>query len=100
MTNKSNDYEHSKKTNYFFSKSWLSVFGPIFICEVLNATNTEKRAANKILPTNKLEQMCMERLFGIALQQEGFDSSNAIQGENFSTTFDTQNFEKIFYNCK
>ena len=70
------------------------------VADVLAATTIENKAANKILPTNKLEQMCMERLFGIALQQEGFDSSNAIQGENFSTTFDTQNFEKIFYKRK
>ena len=54
----------------------------------------------KVLPTNKLEQMCMERLFGIALQQEGLDVSNSVQGENFSTTFDTQKFEKIFYKRK
>ena len=27
--------------------------------------------------------MCMERLFGIAFQQEGYDASNSIQGEHF-----------------
>ena len=42
---------------------------------------------DKILPTNKIEQMCMERLFGIAFQQEGLDVSNSIQGENFNTKF-------------
>ena len=92
--------EQLKKTDYFFSKSWLSVFGPIFICKRNVMQKLLDKNFNKILPTNKLEQMCMERLFGIALQQEGFDSSNAIQGENFSTTFDTQNFEKIFYKRK
>ena len=55
---------------------------------------------DKILPTNKIEQMCMERLFGIAFQQEGLDVSNSIQGENFNTKFDTPKFEKIFYKRK
>ena len=55
---------------------------------------------HKVLPNNKFEQMCMERLFGIALQQDGVDVSNSIQGENFTTTFETQKFEKIFYKRK
>ena len=44
--------------------------------------------------------MCMERLFGIAFQQSGLDVSNAIQGENFNTKFETNKFEKIFYKRK
>ena len=36
----------------------------------------------------------MERLFGIAFQQEGYDASNSVQGEHFSTPFETFNFEK------
>ena len=38
--------------------------------------------------------MCMERLFGIAFQQEGYDASNSIQGEHFTTPFETLNFKK------
>ena len=55
---------------------------------------------NKILPSNKIEQMCMERLFGIAFQQDGLNVANSIQGENFSTFFDNQKFEKTFYKRK
>ena len=50
--------------------------------------------------TNKLEQMCMERLFGIAFQQEGYDASNSIQGEHFTTPFETLNFQKKFFKRK
>ena len=55
---------------------------------------------DKILPNNKLEQMGMERLFGIAFQQEGLNSCNAVQGENYNTDFETENFEKIFFKRK
>ncbi len=55
---------------------------------------------DKILPKNKLEQMCMERLFGIAFQQEGFNVCKSVQGENYCTSFETKNFEKIFYKRK
>ena len=76
--------EQLQMTNYFLCKSWLSVFGPIFICKQNVMQKLYKNKFNRILPTNKVQQMCMERLFGIAFQQEGFDVSNSIQGENFS----------------
>ena len=63
-------------------------------------TKLLKNNFDKILPTNKIQQMCMERLFGIAFQQEGYDISKAIQGENFNTKFDTPKFEKFFYKRK
>ena len=59
-----------------------------------------KKRFSKILPKNKLEQMCMERLFGIAFQQEGYDASNSIQGEHFTTPFETFNFQKKFFKRK
>ena len=89
-----------KKTPYFMPKLWLSVFGPIFMCKKKVMSALLDNNFDKILPTNKTEQMCMERLFGIAFQQCGLDVSNAIQGENFSTTFETTKFEKIFYKRK
>ena len=92
--------EQLKKTPYFMPKSWLSVFGPIFLCKNHVMSKLLINNFDKILPTNKIQQMCMERLFGIAFQQEGFDVSNAIQGENFNTKFDTPKFEKIFYKRK
>lgn len=92
--------EQLKKTNYFLSKSWLSVFGPMFICKKAVMQKLYKNNFHKVLPTNKIQQMCMERLFGIALQQDGLDVSNSIQGENFSTLFDNNKFEKTFYKRK
>ena len=88
------------KTNYFMPKVWLSVFGPIFMCKKIVMNKLYKKKFHKILPTNKLEQMCMERLFGIAFQQEGYDASNSVQGEHFSTPFKTFNFEKKFFKRK
>ena len=88
------------KTSYFMPKTWLSVFGPIFLCKKKVMSVLLDNNFDKILPTNKTEQMCMERLFGIAFQQSGLDVSNAIQGENFNTKFETNKFEKIFYKRK
>ena len=92
--------EQLKKTNYFLPKSWLSVFGPLFICKKVVMQKLYVNNFHKILPTNKIQQMCMERLFGIAFQQEGLDVSNSIQGENFSTSFVNDKFEKTFYKRK
>ncbi len=89
-----------KKTDYFMPKVWISVFGPMFMCKSIVMKKLYKKGFNKILPTNKLEQMSMERLFGIAFQQEGYDVSNSIQGEHFSTPFETLNFQKKFYKRK
>ncbi len=59
------------KTDYFMPKIWLSVFGPIFMCKRVVMDKLHKKRFHNILPTNKLEQMCMERLFGIAFQHIG-----------------------------
>ena len=82
------------KTDYFMPKIWLSVFGPIFMCKRVVMDKLHKKRFHNILPTNKLEQMCMERLFGIAFQQEGYDASQSVQGEHFTTPFETPNFKK------
>lgn len=92
--------EQLKKTSYFFPRSWVSVFGPIFICKKIVMQKLQNKNFDKILPKNKLEQMCMERLFGIAFQQEGFNVCKSVQGENYCTSFETKNFEKIFYKRK
>ena len=89
-----------KKTDYFIPKVWLSVFGPIFMCKRVVMDKLYKKRFHKILPKNKLEQMSMERLFGIAFQQEGYDVSKSVQGEHFSTPFETSNFKKKFYKRK
>ena len=84
-------------------KIWLSVFGPIFMCKKKVMKKLYKKRFHKILPTNKLEQMCMERLFGIAFQQEGYDASNSIQGRTFYNYFETlkkKKFKKKFFKRK
>ncbi len=88
------------KTGYFMPKIWLSVFGPIFMCKRVVMDKLYKKRFHNILPTNKLEQMCMERLFGIAFQQEGYDASESVQGDHFTTPFETPNFKKKFYKRK
>ena len=92
--------EQLEKTSYFFPKSWVSVFGPMFICKKIVMDKLKNKNFDKILPINKLEQMGMERLFGIAFQQEGLNSCNAVQGENYNTDFETEKFEKIFFKRK
>lgn len=86
-----------KKTNYFLPKIWLSLFGSMFICKNKVMKKLKKNDFNKILPINKDQSMAMERLFGIALQQEGYDLSNSIQGDHFYNPMSTSNFEKIFF---
>ena len=89
-----------KKTSYFFPLIWVSVFGPIFMCKKVVMEKLKKRNFHKILPTNKEQQMCMERLFGIAFQQEGYDSTVSVQGDNFKTPYKTSTFEKVFFKRK
>ena len=88
------------KTSYYFPKLWISVFGPMFICKNIVMKKLMNNNFDKILPTNKEQQMAMERLFGIAIQQEGFNLSNSVQGDNFRTNFSTSDFEKFFYGRK
>ena len=42
--------------------------------------------------------MSMERLFGIVLQQEGYDLSNSVQGDHFYSEMNTHNFKKKIFN--
>lgn len=84
-----------KKTSYFFPNIWNSLFGPMMICDRSVFTKLSNKGFDKILPTNKLEQMCMERLFGIALTQEGYDVTTSIQGNNFEVPLENHNLKKI-----
>jgi len=87
-----------KKTNYFLPKIWLSLFGSMFVCKNIVMQKLKKNNFNQILPNNKNQSMAMERLFGIAFQQEGYDLSNSIQGDHFYVPMDTPGFEKISFN--
>lgn len=89
-----------KKTNYFLPKIWLSLFGSMSICKNKVMKKLKENNFNKILPTNKNQSMAMERLFGIALQQEGYDLSNSVQGDHSNNPLNTSNFEKIKLNRK
>lgn len=87
-----------KKTNYFIPKTWISVFGPIFFCKQSVLNSLIKKRFNKILPKNKLQAQGMERLFGIAFQQEGLDITNSIQGDVNDIKFHKKYVEKNFFN--
>jgi len=89
-----------KNTNYFFPKAWISLFGPVFICKPFILNRLIAKKFNLILPENKLQQMAMERLFVIALQQEGVNLTNSIQGNHFMTNLSDDYIEKKFYNRK
>lgn len=89
-----------KKTNYFMPNLWVSVFGPMFMCKRKVMNNLYKNNFYKIMPKNKIQQMTMERLFGIAFQQEGYNAACSIQGEHFSTPHETDHLTKKFLKRK
>ena len=49
---------------------------------------------DSILPENKLQQMCMERLFGIAFLSLNYDINSSIQGNHFLSELDSNVIEK------
>lgn len=87
-----------KKTNYFIPKTWISVFGPVFFCRQTVLKNLIKRKFNKILPKNKIQAQGMERLFGIAFQQDGLNVTNSLQGDIKNTKLHKKYAEKYFFN--
>ena len=89
-----------KYTDYFFPKTWISLFGPVFFCKPFILDKLIAKKFDLILPENKLQQMAMERLFGIALQQEGVDITNSIQGDHFIANLANDYIEKKFYRRK
>lgn len=88
-----------QKTKYFIPKYFLALFGPMMcvqrsVMEILYTNNL-----HQILPTNKSEQMAMERIFGIVLAQEGLDISlSTLQGDHQKGTLDTSRINKIILN--
>jgi hypothetical protein len=89
-----------KKTNYFFPNIWNSVFGPMFFCDREVLTKLKRNNFHKILPSNKNEQMSMERLWGIALTQEGYNVANTLQGDHFKISLNTASLTKKILNRK
>lgn len=87
-----------KKTSYFIPKTWISIFGPIFFCKPLVLKSLIKKKFNKILPKNKIQAQGMERLFGMAFQQEGLDVTNSLQGDINETKLQKKYAEKKFFN--
>lgn len=87
-----------KKTGYFMPKTWISIFGPIFLCRPLVLESLINKKFDKILPKNKIQAQGMERLFGIAFQQEGFDVTNSLQGDINNKKLQKKYAEKKFFN--
>jgi len=59
-----------------------------------------KKKFNKILPKNKIQAQGMERLFGMAFQQDGLDVTNSLQGDINERKLQKKYAEKKFFNAK
>ena len=94
LTNKFKKY-----TPYEIPSEWNSVFGSIFFCHRTILESLVKNGFDKILPTNKMEACVMERAWGIAIEQLGFNVADlSIQKYYLHPGFDdTILFEKNFY---
>lgn len=84
-----------KQTRYFFPTVWTSIFGPMMAVHRKVLETMQQKGLDTVLPENKSEQMAMERIFGIALMQEGYDVSDSLQGEHTAVDLATERFEKI-----
>jgi hypothetical protein len=77
-----------------FPKSWYSLFGPIMFTPRNVLHDLIKLNFNAILPTNKLEQMGMELLWGLALRRINVNVTNSFQGDHFVSPLATESFTK------
>lgn len=82
------------KINIVFPQLFTSVFGPVFFCHRVVMQDLKSINFDSILPENKLQQMCMERLFGIVLTSLNYDVHNSIQGNHFLCELDYNGIEK------
>lgn len=75
---------------------YLSVFGPVLFINKELMRRLEQINVNAIMPENKLQQMAMERVWGICLMRLGIDITNSIQGNHFHADLIANGFEKKF----
>lgn len=76
-------------------KTWVSLFGPVFTAKRTVLDKLVSIGADTILPSNKLQQMGMERVWGIVFAALGYDVTQSVQGNHFSTPLDYNGINKI-----
>jgi glycosyltransferase involved in cell wall biosynthesis len=89
------------RTKYFIPKVFISLFGPMMAVNRFVLDKLDGSGLSSILPTNKSQQMTMERIFGIALGLEGYDiTENALLGNTYSEKVQREFLVKIYLNRK
>lgn len=89
------------KTKYFVPQLYVSLFGPMMAVHRSVLDKLHAGGLSNILPTNKVQQMTMERIFGLALGQEGYDISNgALIGNSYSENLSDDFLVKLILNRK
>ena len=88
----------SMHTSYVLPDLFTGLFGSALICSREVLEKLDKAGFSKILPTQKsVEDQAMERLWGIALHNEGYDiKTNTVAG-NHNDNPSTALIEKAFY---
>ena len=74
---------------------WISIFGPVFTVKRTVLDKLVEIGADKILPTNKLQQMGMERIWGVLFANIGYDITQSLQGEHFSVPLNHNGINKL-----
>lgn len=89
------------KTKYFIPQLYVSLFGPMMAVHRSVLDKLHAGGLSSILPTNKVQQMTMERIFGLALGQEGYDiSQGALIGNSYSENLSDEFLVKFILNRK
>ena len=73
----------SLHTNYIIPNLFTGLFGSALLCSRQVLENIYSSGFSNILPTRKIEDQTMERLWGIALHNEGYDvKTNTVCGNH------------------
>lgn len=92
-------HQQIRTTKYFIPEYFTALFGPMMCVHRSVMDTLARNGIDRILPTNKTEQMAMERIFGIALVEEGYNfMASSLQGNHLKNRLDTSRFNKIILN--
>ena len=84
-------------TSYELPDLFTGLFGSALICNRDVLEKLDASGFSKILPTQKIEDQSMERLWGVALHNEGYDiKTNTVCG-NHNDNPSSELIEKKFY---
>ena len=85
-----------KHTPYEILPRFIGLFGPMMFCKRSVLDKLKENNFDKILPWDKITTCGMERAWGLALAQEGYDiKKNSVCGNHFRNTDETR-VKKIF----